>query len=431
MNETLNLVLLTHTFPYGIGEAFLVEEIKTISKLFSKVVILSRAPFNLSQEYEVPPNVEIIRVCKSPQRYLLRDVLTCLSSLSCWKELLFVRRCFGYSFVLSFKRIVTGYIATKRIFLPYLQKFDVKNTIFYSYWTNGLAYALACLKDHKPGAFCFSRSHNYDNFIERGNSFFRRLIVDRLDAIYPISLVGKKEFEEKIFPFCSTRNLNVKVFHLGVDTSYKKDCQTSCESSVFNVTSCSFIHKIKRLDIIIDALSLINDFPIHWVHLGGGVDEKAIRLLAQKKLGSKKNITFTFVGQTDHKDVLRYYEENHIDLFVNSSDLEGIPVSMMEAMARSIPCVARNVGGIAELLEDGSGFLLKANAEGSDFAQIIRYVHECSEEEKKTLRSKARKKIESQFSSSLVYNEFINNVLDSLNQNTRNNDSIEKIITEK
>ena len=44
------------------------------------------------------------------------------------------------------------------------------------------------------------------------------------------------------------------------------------------------------------------------------------------------------------------------DLFVMSSHSEGMPRAMLEAMARGLPAVGSNVGGIAELLTDEQTF---------------------------------------------------------------------------
>lgn len=143
------------------------------------------------------------------------------------------------------------------------------------------------------------------------------------------------------------------------------------EEKVKRIVTCSNIVRIKRLDLLIDALSLIDKLCVEWIHIGDGPDRKQIEAYASDKLNKADNITYNFFGGISKRDVLKYYEEHSIDLFVNCSDGEGIPVSIMEVMSYGIPVLARNVGGISEIVDNRCGVLLPEKAAANDLASAI------------------------------------------------------------
>ena len=62
-------------------------------------------------------------------------------------------------------------------------------------------------------------------------------------------------------------------------------------------------------------------------------------------------------GACSQDRVLAFYEQSHA--FVLSSFAEGVPVSLMEAMAMELPCIATWVNGIPELIRHGvDGWLI-------------------------------------------------------------------------
>jgi glycosyltransferase involved in cell wall biosynthesis len=71
-----------------------------------------------------------------------------------------------------------------------------------------------------------------------------------------------------------------------------------------------------------------------------------------------------FLGHVRHETILQWYANRDVDAVVLPSvDLgnnlhEGIPVSLMEAMAHGIPVVATSTGGIPELLGGGAGLIV-------------------------------------------------------------------------
>jgi len=70
-------------------------------------------------------------------------------------------------------------------------------------------------------------------------------------------------------------------------------------------------------------------------------------------------------GRLRHEEVVGMLREREIDLVVLPSiktatgEYEGIPVVLMEAMAHRVAVISTATGGIAELLGDGCGILVK------------------------------------------------------------------------
>jgi len=59
------------------------------------------------------------------------------------------------------------------------------------------------------------------------------------------------------------------------------------------------------------------------------------------------------------------------DAFVLSSDWEGTPVAMLEAMAAGLPCIATTVGGVPELIHNGKEGLLVRRGDAAGIADAM------------------------------------------------------------
>ncbi|MBD1390510.1 glycosyltransferase family 4 protein [Neiella sp. HB171785] len=111
----------------------------------------------------------------------------------------------------------------------------------------------------------------------------------------------------------------------------------------------SFEQLYKGPDVLIEAVRLLKQ---------QGVELKVVMLGAGRFLGSMQQLAaqkhcsnnFEFVGAINHADVIRYLDD--AEVFVMPSRTEGLPRALIEAMARGLPCVASNVGGIPELLPE-------------------------------------------------------------------------------
>jgi glycosyltransferase involved in cell wall biosynthesis len=107
-------------------------------------------------------------------------------------------------------------------------------------------------------------------------------------------------------------------------------------------------HMIKGVDILLRALSqsLGMGTDAQLVVVGEGRCKRRLQTMAGA-LGIAERVVFA--GETSGPDgTIPFFDET--DLFVLPSRSEGLPRSLVEAMARGLPCVATNVGGIPELL---------------------------------------------------------------------------------
>ncbi len=225
-----------------------------------------------------------------------------------------------------------------------------EDTYVYSYWLSRTAYAASRIKGAKIKV---SRAHGFDIYKERNAlNFlpFRKFIHDHLDEVCFISLQGKDYYEKEVYSNDCDKN---KVYRLG---SYNKTpiIKTLKEKQKVTIVSCSSIIQVKRIDLIIRLLSM---FPceFNWYHLGEGTLYTELEKKANQYL---KSGSFHFVGNIDNAQILSFYEYIDADLFINLSDSEGIPVSIMEALSFGLPIIARNVGGMHEIVNDKNGLLI-------------------------------------------------------------------------
>lgn len=101
----------------------------------------------------------------------------------------------------------------------------------------------------------------------------------------------------------------------------------------------------KRVDRLIDMLALLK-IPVQLTIVGDGEEKEKLEAQAHR-LGL---INVTFEGKKNGEELRAYYR--NADVFVIASDVEGMPLVVLEAMASGLPIVASNVLGLSELVAD-------------------------------------------------------------------------------
>ena len=124
------------------------------------------------------------------------------------------------------------------------------------------------------------------------------------------------------------------------------------------------INSVKRPWFGLEAMSKVFQKNIYMVFAGNPADQTMLEGAADK-LGLRNNIRV--LGQVVNiKDILAT-----IQLLINCSTSEGLPVSIIEAMFAGVPVIATAVGGNAEVvLHDYSGFVYGID----DMNALARYI---------------------------------------------------------
>lgn len=130
--------------------------------------------------------------------------------------------------------------------------------------------------------------------------------------------------------------------------------------------NCAMMQKkIKGQDIFLKTIYLLKQkgFFAQGILVGGGDHSTYFKNLANS-LGIQRQIRFVGLLPSGSR-ISRIMDQ--ADFYISPSRQEGLPRSVIEAMARSLPCLASNVGGTSELLPQT--FLLDHNP--ASYAQRI------------------------------------------------------------
>jgi glycosyltransferase involved in cell wall biosynthesis len=403
--------LLCSNYPISNGEFFIDDEIRVIAKRFEKVYVLVNAIPNGNTKRYMPENMVV---------HAFTETISLLERLKALPYIFFsfFREEWKLApqkyavkpslllFKLMFIDLVRA-LKTRKQILNVLTKENLNSSdiIFYSYWHDYKALALALMKAKDTHLICVARAHGWDVFYERHQPPylpFKKFIVSNLDVTYSISDAGRyallhllgNEFNHKI----SVSRLGKINHHLPL---------TEKKYHEILICSCSNIVPVKRVHLIVELLNELCFKNLRWVHFGDGFLRPEIEQLAEEKL---LHIEFEFRGNVTNAEILDFYHENYVDLFINVSESEGIPVSIMEALSAGIPVLATDVGGTSEVVNEEVGFLIPKNFEIHEVVNIISNYLNLPEIDKKLYRANAYRFWKENYEAYQNYGDFVENL---------------------
>ena len=113
------------------------------------------------------------------------------------------------------------------------------------------------------------------------------------------------------------------------------------------------------------------------------------------------------MGHVPNSEVLEHYARSPASLFVNVSESEGVPVSIMEAMAHAIPALATNAGDTDRLVTHGrDGWLVQVQTDAAAIADGFESVWRLSPQEYSGFSTAAHETWATGWSTNDVYRHF-------------------------
>lgn len=364
------LLLFTQMYPYGKEETFIEDEIEIIRDRFEKIFIFTSSSETVRRK--VPDGIKVVRLNPSNITYI--DTFKAFCNKLYWKELLFIFKknplqlfSFGIQKTIIYS-LLNAKVLSENIFEQVNDEIDIHNSslFFYSYWINDFALAFVMLKSTINGKF-FCRAHGWDIYLERSRYKFlpfRNILPVFLDRIYFISRTGRDYYSSRYGIYDS-----LVISRLGV-----KNQLPSIDVSAINkeliLLSCSLIIPIKRIELIINSLALLKGIKYQWYHIGYDLDMGSFthKLVEMAK---KLEVNFKPLGFIRNDAVHQFYQNQRVDLFINLSTTEGVPVSIMEAYSHGVPAIATNVGGTSEIVNNENGYLLDSNPSTGEVVEAI------------------------------------------------------------
>ena len=190
----------------------------------------------------------------------------------------------------------------------------------------------------------------------------------------------------------------ILVIHCGIDLEVYKSRRMK-KANPPMILSVGRLVEVKGFPYLLEACSILSNkhLPFTCCIIGAGEEEHALKKMA--KLLRIEHLVHFLGGQPQEK-VRQILDKASIfvlaSIVMDNGMREGIPVSLMEAMAMGLPVVSTNTVGIPELITHGKEGLLVLQKNPTELASAIGYLL-INSEARKNFGNNARIKIRNEF----------------------------------
>jgi colanic acid/amylovoran biosynthesis glycosyltransferase len=284
--------------------------------------------------------------------------------------------------------VVFRFVAAAKLARYIIQNNIAHSHVHFAHVPTDIGMYAACMS-----GTTFSVTSHANDIFQRG--WLLKQKIKRSQFFVTISEFNKA-YLSKLAPQLKNK---IQVIYCGVDTS-QFTFQAPQNNDVFTFGFLARLVEKKGLEYLIKACKKLKDqhhnFKVEIV--GGGPLSEVLKALTHE-LGLQNQITF--LGQMPNKQVSDWLKT--LNAFVlpavkdSNGDMDGIPVSLMEAMASGIPVISTDLSGIKELVIDKQTGLLSLPGNEQDLADKMVELMAIKQTELYTLTKQAEAHVKQYF----------------------------------
>ncbi|HFU7090351.1 TPA: glycosyltransferase [Bacillus cereus] len=248
------------------------------------------------------------------------------------------------------------------LFVPFFSKGNDWDAVICHYGSNGLLATMFKQQGVIQGkVVTFFHGNDITGFVRKfGNDIYNPLFQSKT-LLLPISnLWGEKLID------LGAKSENIRVHHMGVDLKkFKYVPIETTESLCVNLLLVGRLTAKKGIDIAIESIYHLKEkgIQVSLTIIGDGEEKKQLQDMIKR---FKVENQVILKGWLTQEEVNQYIEESTLIILpsrtAKNGDMEGIPVSLMEAMARGKLVISTYHSGIPELLKNEyNGWLVPEN----------------------------------------------------------------------